>query len=207
MLTPVQMAAHRARVTTPERRGDDDRAYWQSHIGSERLIWTGRPEQGFRISAKGHWWVWGTLVLSALALVFLVTFTGHDLMWLIMPFLLAANALGWSMALLRARLDQTNREARRYAITPTHALAVRNIHEGRPRALPLGPDTKIVLYPEAEHAHGTFKIRDDSDGYAVLALANRDAEGTVTGSIQFERLTKDQVSRIVDILRRNGLAA
>ena len=45
-----------------------------------------------------------------------------------LPFLLAANALVWGVALLRARLDQTNREAKRYAITPTRALAIRDIH-------------------------------------------------------------------------------
>ena len=62
-----------------------------------------------------------------------------------------------------------------------------------------------MFYPEGAHAQGTFKIRDDSDGYTVLGLANQDEDGTVTSSIQFERLSQNQAEKVAGLLKKKGL--
>ena len=191
--------------TGPQLEIEEDRAFWRTQIGDELPIWCGRPERGLRTSPDGYWAIGGTLVLSVLTLAYFAIFTGNDLMWLIGPLVLAANALAGSLALLRAWLDRNNRHARRYAITPRRALAIRNIHSDRVRTLPFTANTKILRYDEPEHARGQFKIRDDTDNYVVLALANQEPDGEVTGSIQFERLTSRQVDEIVGILKLNGL--
>ncbi|MFK7945069.1 MAG: hypothetical protein AB8B85_19455 [Paracoccaceae bacterium] len=195
--------ARAARTLDHAPKTFSDHEYWRPFIGTEELVWAGRPAADFQLSAMGN----------AIGMFF------GGLLLLAIPLLIGAGAppaaiilifgvvglIGLVLVLGPARLNQTNRARRRYALTKTRAFAVRDVEHERPRQLRIGPRTRLLEFGDDNAPLQEHHITDRSFGHINLAFVNRPVGGSPQESLTFERLNATLIREIRTTLNLKGV--
>ena len=184
----------RAPRVDPGRLSDTD--FWGAHLQpKELLVWTGRPDAGFRLYGMGKLMMWSSIIGGVLIPIAFLPLLAEQSRHL--PIIAGALAIlfGLIVGFGPARLDQVNRRARRFAITDHRVISTRDVSRERPKQLTLQDTTKMLhIYDDDLDSHG-------------LTFANMDANNKVSEMVTFDRMTEDQALSIVDLLTEIRKAA
>ena len=186
--------ADRAAPVAPDRYPAtlSDEAFWQQYLRpGERLLWTDRPTDEFRMGGMSRTYgvTFGLAVL--LILPVLTTYRPPELI----VFTVILIAFGIGLAYGPGKLDQKNRRNRRYALTQMRALATRDFRHGQPRMLEISERTQALT------------MEDRDSGEYIVAVLNRGSGDDTGHAVQFERLTEAQVGDALDALAGQGIGA